>query len=176
MDELQRKHSGEASHCTNRRSKRRRCQPFPRPEIHGLSSLFPVLAVKCGTESMGFFSSGCFPRCTKIDAQDMRQTVQEAVNAICKRPDKEVPRAWKEKLLFFNTDTLRYSNLAKLKLDYWSRFSTLTGVFGAPNRVDKVAYAIAIHRWLRQVALHPGLIRFWEQAVRRAHETRGPHS
>ena len=66
MDELQRKHSGEASHCTNRRSKRRRCQPFPRPEIHGLSSLFPVLAVKCGTESMGFFFSVAFRGVQKL--------------------------------------------------------------------------------------------------------------
>ena len=108
-------------------------------------------------------------------AQDLRATVAEAVNAVTNRPDKDVPRAWKEKLLCFNTDTLRYSNLAKLKLDYWSQFSRHAEVFGAQNSIDRVAYAMAIHCWLRQVAMHLGLIRFWEQAVRKAVDTRGPH-
>ena len=84
-------------------------------------------------------------------AQNLRATVQEAVNAITSRPDKDVPRVWKEKLFFFNTDTLRYSNLAKLKLDYWSQCSRLAGVFGPENRIDKVAYAMAIHCWLPRV-------------------------
>ena len=103
-------------------------------------------------------------------AQDMHDTLKRAVKDFVHRMGRKGPKSWQTKLLFFHSDILRYSNLAHRKIYFWASKAHVPVesmvAFGSKDKIGLRPYAMALHKWRRQVHLHCGLTRFWENVLK----------